>query len=133
MILLDSNIIIALFDGKDVHHKKAVSLLNSIVEQRVYTLSVNLIEIYSVIAKRCRERKYNSNIALEKLRTLESNINIIWVGNPKDIHDEIVDIMIKTNGKLNYIDSIILKYCLDNGAELKTFNKNLMFEYEAAR
>ncbi|NIU86237.1 MAG: PIN domain-containing protein [Nitrosopumilaceae archaeon] len=133
MILLDSNIIIALFDGKDVHHKKAVSLLKSIVEQRVYTLSVNLIEIYSVIAKRCRERKYNSNIALEKLRTLESNINIIWVGNPKDIHDEIVDIMIKTNGKLNYIDSIILKYCLDNGAELKTFNKNLMFEYEAAR
>ena len=50
MILIDSNIIIALFDSNDVHHKKAVSLLTAIGEQRDYTLSVNLLEIYSVIA-----------------------------------------------------------------------------------
>lgn len=133
MILIDSNIIIALFDSNDVHHKKAVSLLKSIGEQRVYTLSVNLLEIYSVIARRCRERKYDCRTALEQLRMLETNLNIIWVENQKTIHDEIVDKIIETKGKINYIDAIILKYCLDNNAVLKSFDKNMISEYESAR
>jgi len=132
MILIDSNIIIALFDSNDVHHKKAVSLLKAIGEQRVYTLSVNLLEIYSVIARRCRERKYDCRSALEQLRMLETNLNIIWVENQKTIHDEIVDKIIETKGKINYIDAIILKYSLDNNAVLKSFDKNLISEYESA-
>ena len=120
------------FCKADVHHKKAVSLLKQISEQRVYTLSVNLLEIYSVIVRRCRERKYNCSAALEQLRMLETNLNIIWVESQKNVHDEIVDKIIETSGKLNYIDAVILKYCLENNADLKTFDKNLMSEYESA-
>ena len=43
------------------------------------------------------------------------------------------DFAIPVKGMLNYIDAVILKYCLDNNAVLKSFDKNLISEYETVR
>ena len=54
MIVLDTNVIVALLDERDAHHKSAVKELEDLGDERVYILNVNLAETYSVIARRCR-------------------------------------------------------------------------------
>ncbi|GIW47639.1 MAG: hypothetical protein KatS3mg078_1516 [Deltaproteobacteria bacterium] len=117
MIVLDTNIVVALLDKKDVHHKKVLKLLEELGDKKVYILNVNLAEIYSVISRRCRERKYNCKEALKKVRELESNINTIWIENLKDIHEEVVSRVIETEGMLNYNDALLSKFVNDRGAK----------------
>ena len=126
MIVVDTNIIVALLDKKDTHYKNAVRILEELGEERVYILNVNLAEVYSVIARRCRERRYNCKDALGKLRELEANINVIWIENLKETHGEIVDRVIESEGKLNYNDAVLLKFVKDRGAKLITLDKELL-------
>ena len=128
MIVLDTNIIVALLDKKDTHYKNAVRILEELGEERVYILNVNLAEVYSVIARRCRERRYNCKDALGKLRELEANINVIWIENLKETHMEIVDRVIESEGKLNYNDAVLLKYVRDKGTKLITLDRELLRE-----
>jgi predicted nucleic acid-binding protein len=44
MIVLDTNIVVALLDKKDVHHKKVLKLLEELGDKKVYILNVNLAE-----------------------------------------------------------------------------------------
>ena len=128
MIVVDTNIIVALLDKKDTHYKNAVRILEELGEERVYILNVNLAEVYSVIARRCRERRYNCKDALGKLRELEANINVIWIENLKETHVEIVDRVIESEGKLNYNDAVLLKYVRDKGIKLITLDRELLRE-----
>lgn len=128
MIVIDTNIIVALLDKKDAHYKHAVRILEELGDERVYILNVNLAEVYSVIARRCRERRYNCKDALGKLRELEANINVIWIENLKETHGEIVDRVIESDGKLNYNDAILLKYVRDKGVKLITLDRELLRE-----
>ena len=81
-----------------------------------------------MIARRCRERRYNCKDALGKLRELEANINVIWIENLKETHVEIVDRVIESEGKLNYNDAILLKYVRDKGVKLITLDPELSRE-----
>lgn len=128
MIVIDTNIIVALLDDKDSHYKNAVRILEELGEERVYILNVNLAEVYSVIARRCRERRYNCKDALGKLRELEANINVIWIEDLKGTHVEIVDKVIESEGKLNYNDAVLLKYVRDKGVKLITLDRELLRE-----
>jgi predicted nucleic acid-binding protein len=131
VIVLDTNIIVALLDKKDAHHKNAVRILEDLGDERVYVLNTNLSEIYSVIARRCRERRYDCKEALGKLRELEANINVIWIKNLQKIHAEVVDGVIESNGELNYNDLVLLKFVKDEEAKLITFDKQLKAEYKS--
>jgi predicted nucleic acid-binding protein len=128
LIVIDTNIIVALLDDKDSHYKNAVRILEELGEERVYILNVNLAEVYSVIARRCRERRYNCKDALGKLRELEANINVIWIEDLKGTHVEIVDKVIESEGKLNYNDAVLLKYVRDKGVKLITLDRELLRE-----
>ena len=128
MIVVDTNIIVALLDKKDTHYKQAIRILEDLRDERVYILNVNLAEVYSVIARRCRERRYNCKDALGKLRELEANINVIWIENLKETHVEIVDRVIESEGKLNYNDAVLLKYVRDKGTKLITLDRELLRE-----
>jgi predicted nucleic acid-binding protein len=128
VIVLDTNIIVALLDKKDAHHKNAVRMLEDLGDERVYVLNTNLSEIYSVISRRCRERRYDCQEALGKLRELEANINVIWIENLQEIHAEVVDRVIESNGELNYNDAVLLKIVKDEEAKLLTFDKQLKAE-----
>jgi predicted nucleic acid-binding protein len=129
VIVLDTNIIVALLDKKDAHHKNAVRILEGLGDERVYVLNTNLSEICSVIARRCRERKYDCKEALGKLRELEANINVIWLENLQEIHAEVVDGVIESNGELNYNDVLLLKFVKVEEAKLITFDKQLKVKY----
>ena len=128
MIVIDTNIVVALLDNKDTHYKNAVRILEELGEERVYILNVNLAEVYSVIARRCRERRYNCKDALGKLRELEANINVIWIEDLREIHEEIVDKVIESEGKINYNDAVLLRYVRDKGVKLITLDRELLRE-----
>jgi len=128
VIVVDTNIIVALLDKKDTHYKNAVKILEDLGDERVYILNVNLAEVYSVIARRCRERRYNCKDALGKLRELEANINVIWIENLKETHVQIVDRVMESEGKLSYNDAVLLKYVRDKGTKLITLDKELLRE-----
>lgn len=131
MIVRDTNIIVALLDKKDAHHKNALRTLEDLGNERVYVLNTNLSEIYSVIARRCRARKYDCREALVMVRELEANINVIWIENPQEIHAEVVDGVIEGKGELSYNDVVLLKYAKDEKATLITFDKQLKVEYQS--
>ncbi len=132
MIVLDTNVIVAFLDKKDTHYKNSVWLMEDLGDERVYILNVNLAEVYSVIARRCRERKYNCKDALGKLRELEANMNVIWIDNLRESHGEIVDRVIESEGRLHYNDAVLLKFVRDRGAKLITLDRNLKENYEQA-
>lgn len=132
MIVLDTNVIVAFLDKKDTHYKNAVWLMEELGDERVYILNVNLAEVYSVIARRCRERKYNCKDALGKLRELEANMNVIWIDNLRESHGEVVDRVIESEGRLNYYDAVLLKFVRDRGAKLITLDRNLKENYDRA-
>ncbi|MGH7902162.1 MAG: type II toxin-antitoxin system VapC family toxin [Thermodesulfobacteriota bacterium] len=132
MIVLDTNVIVAFLDKKDTHYKNSVWLMEDLGDERVYILNVNLAEVYSVIARRCRERKYNCKDALGKLRELEANMNVIWIDNLRESHGEIVDRVIESEGRLNYNDAVLLKFVRDSGAKLITLDRYLKENYEQA-
>jgi hypothetical protein len=76
-------------------------------------------------------RKYDCKEALGKLRELEASINVIWIENLQEIHAEVVDGVIDSNGELNYNDVVLLKFVKDEEAKLITFDKQLKVEYKS--
>lgn len=58
-ILLDSNIVIALLDARDVFHAAANRMMNQIVDDthEIFISDVLVNEVLSVLAKRCEEQK----------------------------------------------------------------------------
>lgn len=77
--LLDTNVIIAFLDRKDSLHKTAKKLIEKDNSDTYAVLDVILGETYSVLIRRCKERKYDCSEAVETLREFERTIIVISV------------------------------------------------------
>lgn len=122
-ILLDTSLIVALLDKKDSLHKSAIEKIQNASSNKFAILDVILGEAYSVIARRCRERKYDCENAIKVLREFESGMNIIPI-QLNDLHDEVIDNLIK-DSTLNYNDWVLLIFALKNGLSILTLDKKL--------
>ena len=60
-IIVDTNVLVALLDSKDVHHKNAVRLAQRLEKEgkQILLMDCILVELYSVISRRSRERGYD--------------------------------------------------------------------------
>lgn len=132
MTLLDANVIIAFLDRSDVFHNKAVKEISRRRNEHMATLSNIMIEVYSVIARRCKEKRYNCQRALELVQSFENSLKIIWLGDIKERHYKTIDTMIKTHGALNYNDALLLNFAKEQNAELLTFDKTLKKAFKSA-
>lgn len=98
------------------------------------TLNLFLSEAWSVIARRCREKKKDWKEPLSILRQFESSLEIIWVEDLKDKHAKIVDEIIKNNEELNYNDVVPVEVLKERGMRLLTLDRALeRYVKEAAR
>ncbi len=94
-ILIDANVLVAFLDGKDVHHEEAKESIFSYADsEKLIVLSPLLSEAYSVIARRCRERKYDCSEALQRMRELEDLLTVEELSY-KEYHGRIVKGMLK--------------------------------------
>ena len=57
-IILDTNVLVALLDSKDVYHQSAVRLMGRLEDERQQFVLMDciLVELYSVIARRSKKR-----------------------------------------------------------------------------
>jgi len=131
-ILIDANVLVAFLDGKDVHHEKAKE---SIFSHADYTDLIVLLpilaEAYSVIARRCKERKYDCREALQRMRELEDLLTVEELSY-KNYHGRIVKGMLD-NPELNYNDWLLVLYALDSKMEVLSLDNKLKEELSKGR
>ena len=122
--LLDANVIVALLDRKDSLHREAVERVKELEGKTIFAvLSPILSESYSVIARRCRERKYDCKKAISALQELESRLEVLHP-HFDDYHLRIVSLL-KENPELNYNDWLLYLFSRDNLLGMVTLDKRL--------
>lgn len=131
-ILIDANVLVAFLDGKDVHHEEAKEFIFSHADfEKLIVLSPILAEAYSVIARRCRERKYDCREALQRMRELEDLLTVEELSY-KEYHGRIVKGMLD-NPELNYNDWLLVLYALDSKMEVLSLDRKLKEELSKGR
>jgi len=108
--VVDTNVIVALIDAKDVHHSISRLLIESIEEKGMDIVVFDCVinEVFSVIAKRSRQRGYSFKDSAVKINEILSSLKIVRIyQSVKKYHDRIIELMIKTEGNLNYHDALI--------------------------
>jgi len=125
MIVLDTNVIIAFLDRKDSLHKKAVEIIKHYKDDKFCTIGQIMAEAYSVLARRCRERKFDCRKALKVLKDFENELEIFWIEDLREIHETVVEVMIVNEGKINYNDVLLVNFVKKKQFKLLTFDKNL--------
>ena len=125
-ILLDTNVIVALLDGKDSLHSQAVKLIKEAGEGRFCILEQIIAETYSVIVRRCRERGYSCREAIEKVRKVEERCILIHVDFNK-YHGRILEAL-KEKPELNYNDWLLVLYSKENKLKLLSLDKKVLKE-----
>jgi len=103
-VVLDTNVVVSLLDRKDVHHQRAVDLIQRLEnEQKDFVLmDCVLVEIYSVIARRSREKGYDLSRAFSYVREIESTYPVIPAYKERvSLHAEVLSLIIDSSGKLS--------------------------------
>ena len=125
-ILLDTNVIVALLDRKDSLHSKAVRLIEENTGGKFCILGQIISETYSVIVRRCRERGYSCEEAVEKVRMFEQRCLLIHV-DFNEYHDRVVEAL-KRNPELNYNDWLLVLFSKEKSLKLLSLDKKLLEE-----
>jgi len=128
-ILVDTNVLVALLDKKDLLHGEALSALERVTGP-LSILDVILGETYSVLVKRSLERGFDPGVAIKALRSLESTLTVIDV-RLSEIHGEVVDGLLE-DASLNYNDWVLLLTAKRYGMVLLTLDKRLKSRFHSS-
>ena len=122
--LLDANVMVALLDRKDSLHKKAVEEIGRIEGKTTFAvISPILTETYSVLARRCLERRGDCDRVISALQELESRV-VVFHPSFDEYHTRTV-LFLKQNPALNYNDWLLYIFSKDNLCDVLTFDKRL--------
>jgi len=117
---IDSNVLVALIDGRDKWHGEAQALL-AVLKGRdtgpVYFDCV-LNETISVLARRAEEqgRLAQFPMLLSLLLSKVPKEIVVWIsGETQRLYDDIVDLVRESTGKLNFHDALIALSCRELG------------------
>ncbi len=109
---LDSNILIALLDAKDVHHKKATKIYTKIQSENgeLFLSDIVINEVLSVFAKRCEQKRKSDQFKIfaNKFQSAIKTIPILCLYEllPQN-YKSVITLMKKHNGLLNFHDALI--------------------------
>lgn len=121
-ILVDTNVLVALLDAKDVLHSKAVELLREL-DVPLAVLDVILGETYSVLVRRSIEKRADPKVAIRALRNLESAMTVVATELPA-IHERVIEGLLK-DSSLNYNDWVLFVTARDHGMKVLTLDLKL--------
>jgi len=115
-VLVDTSFIVAFMDRKDHHHKKALEIQGKIERVGVELVCMDCVvnEVYSVMARKLIERGMSSEFSevADLIGDFLKSIDVVSAYRylPK-LHSEVVDLMKRTEGRLNYHDALIALCC----------------------
>jgi len=127
-IVLDTNVLVALLGGQDVHNAQASRLAERLdrTGKRCVLLDCIVNEVFTVFARRCieRQRKFSESVTI-----LKNKLSIFPLIRSYSLirryHNRIIDLMTATEGKLNYHDALIgLTMQEKNLVQIATFDRN---------
>ena len=101
MIFLDTTYIIALINENDIHHKKALKLMEEMDYEKKMINSVVLVEVLNILDKRNTQKDIDNIV--KKLYGLDK-IHCINSGNIKNS----INILKFFNGSINFADCTII-------------------------
>ncbi len=113
-IICDSNFLIGLFDEKDKRHWLVSETMEELKERDFNAVYFDFVinEVVSVICKRFTEQKRIGDVR-QVLLTIKDTINkevILWSGvYLKELFDDILNEVIRTDGALNFNDASIVQ------------------------
>jgi hypothetical protein len=127
-VVVDANVIVALLDVRDVHHDRTLKLINRLEDEQKDLVLMDCIlnEVYTVLARRSLERGYRLSEIVSKVKNdLESFEIIEAYLLVNRIHDKVIELMTKTDGRLNYHDALICLVMKEKGInKIATFDKD---------
>ena len=127
-VVVDTNVLVALVDGKDVHHQRAVKLVARLEKEQHQFVMMDciLVELYSVIARRSREKGYDFSQVLPEIVQLEEMYQVIMAYDYRQkLHRKVLDLMLSSKGALNYHDALIgLAMKRERIRRIATFDKD---------
>lgn len=117
-VIYDSNLLIALIDKSDKWRSHALKIQNSMIKNgnQVVFLDCVVNEVLSVLGKRFEEKGKSNEykIALNQFKKIITEKNITWIyPEVKNYYADIIKMMEKYKGKLNFHDALIALYAKD--------------------
>jgi len=126
-VIVDTNVIVSFIDEKDKWHNRSLELIARADSEgwKGVILDLILFEAISVISKRLNERGRLPKGSLSPTDDVSEKIDkiveiflkqVTWTGNMIGLwFGEIIDIVKRSNGRLNFNDAFIVVFCLKNG------------------
>ncbi|MBW2000480.1 MAG: type II toxin-antitoxin system VapC family toxin [Deltaproteobacteria bacterium] len=124
MIILDTSFIVSLLNKRDVHHSKAIEMLDSVDENEELAVHpLVLQETISVIARKCRGQARTCKEWLDKIAEFMNALKIVEFSSGSR---DTMEIMKKADCELNYIDAVLVLTSKHLRAPVFTFDKLLL-------
>ncbi len=119
-IVIDSSVLVGILSPRDMWHEKAVALWQAIQEHGHTSLYLDCVisESVSVAVRRLYEKKRTDEIEnlLDRLETEFTTDAITWVfPDVPRLYPQIIDLMTKSGGELNFHDALIAQACQERG------------------
>ncbi len=127
-IVIDANILVALFDSGDKWNSRANEIMSGLDGESVNILDFVVSEVINVLIRRLKERGESDDkvkgVVNEFIRSVKDKIT--WVSGLAEFwFDEIVDVLLKSSGKLNFNDAFIVVFCKHRGIKrVVSFDKD---------
>lgn len=119
-VLIDSNVLVSIFDKRDKWHERSLNLIKEISDKGFEIVIVDLIlfESISVVTRRFRERGLNGDeikSVIDKLVEFSFG-RITWTNEVLRIwFVEVIEIVKESNGELNFNDAFLVLFCKKYG------------------
>ncbi len=149
-VIIDTNVLVGLYDKKDVWHKQAKKLIQRFKETFLDLIIPDCVvnETFTVLARRLSERK-DKKILVTTLKRVKATFPKSRITNSYQLietkYDALIDRIIKSNGKINFHDALIITFAINQSipfiasfdedfdgitgvtriCDLKNFSKNL--------
>ena len=114
--VIDTNLLVALVDSRDKWHARARELAAILEMHQVQVMYLDCVlnETISVLARRAEEQKRSEGFVdlLNRARHQIPETHIVWASlETRRLYAEIVELVQRTHGKLNFHDALIALLC----------------------
>jgi predicted nucleic acid-binding protein len=129
-IIADTNVLVGLYDEKDVWNRQARRLMEEMRKASVDLVLLDCVanEVFTVLARRLREGKRQENL-IPIFRKLKTDLSKDKITNSYQLieinYNEIIDIIVESKGKINFHDALIITFAFSqNISFIASFDTN---------
>ncbi len=125
-MIIDSSVLVAFYNEKDVHHEKAVEIIKTLDKETSFISDYIINETISVALRKIGLKK-----AKGIAEFLMNKRNLIVTYTMQEDFKEIIEIFKNQNDNLSFVDCHLMWMTKTLGLEVASFDKNLLTKVKA--